>query len=174
MSIPDAPPGAHSGPDLSLRSRAADETQAIGRALGGVLRRNRPAGAVIALNGPLGAGKTCFVGGLARGLGVSGYVRSPTFMLVHEYHGPVPLFHVDLYRLSPEDLSGIGLDEILDGPGVTVIEWADRAAGRLPAELLRIDFAVGPDEDERRLVFRATGAGYHQIVGDLEACASSR
>jgi tRNA threonylcarbamoyladenosine biosynthesis protein TsaE len=174
MSIQGAPPGAHPGPDFSLLSRSADETRAAGRALGDALRRIRPAGAVIALSGPLGAGKTCFVGGLARGLGVSGYVRSPTFMLVHEYDGPVPLFHVDLYRLSAGDLSGIGLDEILEGPGVTVIEWGDRAAGTLPAEVLWIDFAFGTDESERLLVFRATGAGYHQIIRDLEACVSSR
>ena len=126
------------------------------------------------LVGPLGAGKTCFVQGLARGLGVTGYVRSPTFILIHEYAGPVPLYHVDLYRVDPADLDGLGLEEILEGGGVTAIEWADRAAGALPAEQLSVEFAFGEKESDRLLRLEARGDRYRVILEDMARCASSR
>ncbi len=157
-----------------LRSRTPEETRAIGEALGRALLRAGPAGAVVALEGPLGAGKTCLVQGLARGLGVSGYVRSPTFVLIHEYRGPVPLYHVDLYRLAPADLDGLGLEELLDGPGVTAIEWAEHAEGVLPAEHLRVQLAFGEGDDDRLVGLEARGDRYRRIAEDVAACAFSR
>ncbi len=129
---------------------------------------------MVALVGPLGTGKTCFVQGLARGLGVSGYVRSPTFILIHEYRGPVPLFHVDLYRLAPSDLEGLGLEEIVGEEGVTAIEWADHAEGVLPPDHLRVEFAFGEGESDRLLRFGARGDRYRRLLEDVAACASSR
>ena len=181
---------------IVIRSRAPAETRAIGEALGralGLAAPHAPAGgrtgargqsgpgAVLAIDGPLGAGKTCLVQGLARGLGVSGYIRSPTFVIVHEHPGPVPLHHVDLYRLTAADLDGLGLEELFDGPGVTAIEWAERAEatppggrlGLLPPEHLRVSVAFGPADDDREISLEARGDRYRRIVEDI-ACAFSR
>jgi len=157
---------------LLLRSQTPDETRAIGEVLGVALLRAGPAGGVVALAGPLGVGKTCFVQGLARGLGVSGYVRSPTFILIHEYRGPAPLYHVDLYRLTAADLDGLGLEEILDGPGVTAIEWPDQAEAILPPEHLRVALAFGEGDDERLLSLMPRGDRYRRVAEDV-ACAFS-
>lgn len=153
----------------------AEETQRVGEALGAALRgAGDRAPAILALTGPLGAGKTCLVQGLARGLGVSGGVRSPTFTLIHEHPGPVPLFHVDLYRLDTPDVEGLGLDEIIDTPAVTAIEWAERATAMLPAERLLIEFRFGRGESERCLRFVPQGQRYERLVAALRGCGSSR
>lgn len=96
-------------------------------------------GAVVALHGDLGAGKTCFVQGLAAALGIDEPVTSPTYTLIGEYQGRLPLHHIDLYRLSgPEEALGLGLEEYFDADGITAIEWAERAEGLLPPDLLHI------------------------------------
>ena len=157
---------------MQLRSRGPDDTRGIGEALGQALLRAGPAGAVVALWGPLGAGKTCLVQGLARGLGVSGYVRSPTFVLMHEYRGPTPLYHVDLYRLTPDDLGALGLEEVLEGPGVVAVEWPDHAEAILPPERLDVRLAFGDQDDERRVSLVPRGDRYRTIAEDA-ACACS-
>ena len=107
-------------------------------------------GAVIALHGDLGAGKTCFVQGLAAGLGVKGPVHSPTFTLINEYRGDVPLYHLDLYRLHSEDEAwDIGIDQYLSGDGITAIEWAERIAHLLPANTYHIGLDYGPESNQR-------------------------
>ncbi len=161
--------GAHT--PLIVRSRSPEQTRAVGAALGSVLGRMGPAGMVVALSGPLGAGKTCFVQGLASGLGVRGAVRSPTFVLVHEHRGAIPLYHVDLYRLTSHDLDTLGLEEILDGPGVTAIEWADRAGPDVLGAHLGIDVGYGEGDDDRVLRFTPRGDRYHHVVKELAACA---
>src|SRR5262249_10940343 len=127
---------------FAVGTSTAEETQAIGEALGRLLRRavlqDRVA-VVVALEGPLGSGKTCFVHGLARGLGAPGNVRSPTFTLIHEHPGEVPLHHVDLYRLGAADVDGLGLEEVTDRAGVIAIEWPDRATEMLPPEHLTVE-----------------------------------
>jgi tRNA threonylcarbamoyladenosine biosynthesis protein TsaE len=107
----------------TLSSRSPEETRAIGRTLGAALRP----GDVIGLCGQLGAGKTCLVQGIAAGLEVSPSVgvASPTFGIVHEYPGRLTLYHMDFYRLGGSDLDEMGLEEVLEGEGVTVAEWPE-------------------------------------------------
>src|SRR5271170_5998905 len=118
------------------------ETHSLGETLefGGRLARELQQGDVIALSGELGAGKTALVKGIAQGLGITVDVTSPTFTLIHEYSGGrLPLYHIDLYRLDsvPQALA-IGIEDYLNGPGVTVIEWAERIASLLPPHTTRI------------------------------------
>src|SRR5712671_1234439 len=122
-------------------SHGAAETMAFGRQLAAELRP----GDVVALTGDLGAGKTCLVKGIAAGLGVTQEVTSPTFTLIHEYP---PLAHVDLYRL--DSAHGIGLEDYLGGPWITVIEWAEKIEALLPAHTKRIRLAV-IDENARSI-----------------------
>ena len=119
---------------LDLISHSSLHTERLGERLGASARP----GDVFALWGELGTGKTVLAKGLARGLGVSGPVTSPTFLLVHEYDGPVPMYHVDFFRLDPKDVGGVGWEEYLDLDGVVVIEWPDRAAESLPRERLDV------------------------------------
>lgn len=116
-------------------------------------------GDVLALIGDLGAGKTCFVQGLAEGLQVTGPVSSPTFTLVNEYQGRLPLYHMDVYRLNdPEEALDFGLNEYLYGQGVTVIEWADRLGDLLPDSTWRLYFENGDSECQRRIRIQEAGA----------------
>ena len=109
--------------NAEILTQSEDETSTVGERLGASLRR----GDVILLYGELGAGKTAFVRGLARGLGASpDDVSSPTFTLIQEYSGRLTLYHVDLYRLEPREIPDLGLDELVGGDGVVAIEWADR------------------------------------------------
>ncbi|HKV45081.1 MAG TPA: tRNA (adenosine(37)-N6)-threonylcarbamoyltransferase complex ATPase subunit type 1 TsaE [bacterium] len=164
-------------PDAALVNctHTAEETRRAGEALGVALRQaaERDA-AVLALAGPLGAGKTCLVQGLARGLGVSGAVRSPTFTLIHEHRGAIPLVHVDLYRLDAPDLEGLGLEEILDRPGVVAIEWAERAAGVLPPAHLLIELRFGRGDSDRCLRLIPRGGRYERLVAAVRGCGSWR
>lgn len=132
-------------------SKSPEETREIAASLA----RELVAGDVLALHGELGAGKTCFVQGLAAALRVADVVQSPTYPLINEYRGDTPLFHVDLYRV--QDLSEammLGLDEYLQGNGITAIEWAERADGLLPEHTWHLYFEPGGTEDKRRIVAR--------------------
>src|SRR3989344_5899499 len=123
----------------SVVSKGPSETLRIGRALG----RSCRAGDVLALEGDLGSGKTLFVQGLALGLKIArpGEVRSPTFSLIHEYRGRLPLCHADLYRLKSAETLHLGLEEYWGtGRWVTAVEWADRAQKFLPKTSLRVKF----------------------------------
>ncbi|MBN1458936.1 MAG: tRNA (adenosine(37)-N6)-threonylcarbamoyltransferase complex ATPase subunit type 1 TsaE, partial [Armatimonadetes bacterium] len=112
---------------LVLLSFSAEETRRFGDSLARVLAP----GDLLCLFGDLGAGKTTFVQGLARGLGTDEPATSPSFTLIHEHPGPVPLYHLDLYRLGPGDLGEAGVEEALRAPAVLAVEWAER----LPREL---------------------------------------
>ena len=119
------------------------ETLALGEALGARLRP----GDVVALFGDLGSGKTTLTKGIATGMGLPDDIHSPTFTLIHEHIGAVPLYHVDLYRLvSENEVEGIGVEEYIHGGGVTVIEWADRMRPMLPPERLDIDIKMTGDD----------------------------
>ena len=110
-------------------------------------------GTVIALHGELGAGKTCFIQGFAAALGIDEPITSPTYTLIGEYEGRLPLHHIDLYRLSgPEEALGLGLEEYFDVNGITAIEWAERADGLLPPDLLHVE--INADEQTETRTFR--------------------
>jgi len=132
----------------TLISRSPAETQALGERLGARLRP----GAVVACTGELGAGKTCFLQGLARGLGVTADVTSPTFVLINQYRGRLPVYHLDAYRTgSLTELVDLGLEEMLDGDGVTVIEWADKLLPLLPPRTIRVHLS-GLGDEPREIV----------------------
>jgi len=128
-------------------SRSAAETEHLAATFSTQLK----AGDVLALHGDLGAGKTCFIRGLAAGLGVTQPVSSPTYTLVNEYAGgQVPLFHIDLYRLhGVQDAWNVGIEEYIEGNGITAIEWAERAAAALPARTHHVYLRHGASADER-------------------------
>ncbi|MDA0265086.1 MAG: tRNA (adenosine(37)-N6)-threonylcarbamoyltransferase complex ATPase subunit type 1 TsaE [Chloroflexi bacterium] len=133
---------------LHIVSPGPEITQSLGRTIG----EQASAGDVILLTGPLGAGKTCLTQGIALGLGVEGYVRSPTFVLMTRHKGRLTLHHVDLYRMgSPAEAWDLGLDEQLLGEGLCVIEWADRAWEIFPEDCLQIDLDYGADAEQRTI-----------------------
>ena len=133
------------------------ETRAIAARIG----RAAKAGDVVLLVGELGAGKTVFTQGLADGLDIDVPVNSPTFVLLHEYHGRLTLYHYDLYRLSNiEQTVTREWQEFLYGDGVSVVEWADRADGFLPREHLLIKFSI---ESETRRSLELSGVGHRHI-----------
>jgi tRNA threonylcarbamoyladenosine biosynthesis protein TsaE len=150
---------------FSVITSSPEQTWEIGRLLGILLE----AGDTVCLYGDLGAGKTNFAYGIARGLDVQEqYITSPTFTFVNEYQGRVPLYHLDLYRLKgPDELEGIGFDEYLESDGVTVIEWAERAEDELPEESLSVYFSfVG--ETSREIGFRGEGERYEKLAAQLK------
>lgn len=136
-------------------SRSPDETLE----LAAKLAENLEPGDVLALFGELGAGKTTFVQGLAQGLEVSAPVTSPSFALIQEYAGRLPLYHVDLYRLrNVAEALELNLDEYFEGRGVTVIEWAERLGGALPKRAVRIRLEPGSQPNERKIVLTTEDA----------------
>jgi tRNA threonylcarbamoyladenosine biosynthesis protein TsaE len=145
-----------------LVSRSSDDTRRLGEELGRLLS----AGDIVCLYGELGTGKTVLSKGLAIGLGVTGRdtVRSPSFVLIHHYHGRMPVYHADLYRLSgPSDIADIGLHELLGGDGVAMIEWADKLGASLPPE--RLDISLEHQSEETRLItIQGQGLRYRQLV----------
>ena len=122
---------------------------------------------VILLDGELGAGKTCLVQGVARGLGVQTIVRSPTFVFATEHMGRLPLYHVDLYRVNdPREADGLGLDDYIEGDGVCAVEWAERAIDLFPADHLLIEMAH-VDTDGRSLRLIPNGQRYTELLDGL-------
>lgn len=147
----------------ALTTHAPSETRALGSALG----RAASPGTVLALIGPLGAGKTQLAKGVAEGLDVHSVVNSPTFVLMNEHQGRLRLFHVDAYRLDdPQEALAAGLLDEREVEGVTVVEWADRLDGWLPADRLDIELAMEPDGNEelRRLRWRAHGTAHADLA----------
>ncbi len=139
------------------------------RSLGVLIAERLRQGDVIALSGPLGAGKTVLVKGLAEGLGVGKRqpVTSPTFVLMNKYGGRMPLYHFDAYRLrSAADMLALGCEEIFFGSGVSVVEWADRVPECLPEEYLLVSIEI-LGQDSRRIVFTPRGARWADFALEL-------
>ncbi len=152
---------------LSYMTQTPEETMALGKALGTLLQ----GGELLALEGDLGAGKTHFIKGLALGMGVAETVTSPTFNLIHEYSGRLPLAHFDVYRLdSPAELENLGYEAYFYGSGVTAVEWSDQIQAYLPVDYLKIRFtAAGPQQ--RLIQFIPMGEGFGSLLEALqEAC----
>jgi tRNA threonylcarbamoyladenosine biosynthesis protein TsaE len=149
---------------VTITSHTPQQTEQIGSLLGSMLDK----GAIIALTGELGTGKTTLVRGIGRGLAIEeGEVVSPSFTLVNEYEGPLRLFHIDLYRLADErELIGIDYEEYLKADGVVVIEWADRIPQAIPPDALWIMLRY-LNGDSREIVLRTQGDRYKMIIEEL-------
>jgi tRNA threonylcarbamoyladenosine biosynthesis protein TsaE len=150
---------------MKILTRSVDETRQVGARLGEALLGP---GDLVVLAGPLGSGKTAFAQGVARGLGVTDPVVSPTFTIVREYSGRVPLAHVDLYRLERlQELHDLGFDEILDDR-VTLVEWGDAAGPVLPADRLEVRLEMpGHHEQEREIRLAAHGEAWQRRARQL-------
>jgi tRNA threonylcarbamoyladenosine biosynthesis protein TsaE len=145
-----------------------EETVSLGHNLGRLVRE----GDIICLSGDLGSGKTTLVRGIAAGLGVDEPATSPSFTLVHEYQGRLPMYHLDLYRLEPEAGWDLGLGEYL-GRGVTVVEWPEKLGTLLPPEHLWVNMELGAGENERLLGWKARGSRHRRLLEGLRRrCAS--
>ncbi|MGP1432037.1 MAG: tRNA (adenosine(37)-N6)-threonylcarbamoyltransferase complex ATPase subunit type 1 TsaE [Treponema sp.] len=127
---------------MILTTKTAEETIKLGTAIGQLLQP----GDILALQGTLAAGKTQLTKGIAEGLGISEPVTSPTFTIISEYYGRMPLYHIDVYRLgSPEDFLDLGVDDMLYGQGVCVIEWSEKIMSELPSRTILIHIEAQPD-----------------------------
>ncbi len=142
---------------ITVVTKSVDDT----RALGGEVAVLCMPGDVIVLAGDLGTGKTAFTQGLARGLGVEEPVTSPAFILVRSYVGRLPLTHIDVYRLDHiQELVDLGIAELVDEGGVTVVEWGDVVLPALPADFLEVRLAHGETDDDRQIRLRALGRSW--------------
>ena len=154
------------------------ETETAGpegtRALGAALGRLLPPGAVVALHGELGAGKTTFCAGIGAGLETDEPLRSPTYLLCHEADGRLPVLHLDAYfDARMEGLLLEGLAERFSGAGVLLVEWAERMADWLPQGRLEVVLSPGEAEETRKLVFTARGAAAEELLEALEEAWNS-
>lgn len=145
--------------EIRLTSHSEKETESFGRMLALQLRQ----GDVLLLRGDLGAGKTAFARGVARGFGVTGAVASPTFTLLACHEGRAPLHHFDLYRLESEhDFWDAGLEEYVGGQAVAMIEWPEKCESAMPECHLEVCLSYGARETEREIVMRAKG-GFREV-----------
>lgn len=146
---------------LKYLTQSTEETSKIGEQLGKLV----DIGNIICLSGDLGAGKTAFTKGLAKGLGVGDYVTSPTYTIINEYEGRLPLYHFDVYRLNDvEEMYELGYEEYFFGDGVVVLEWADIVKEIIPKERLWITILNSKGDDSREIIMEATGEAYDKIL----------
>ena len=149
---------------VKLISRSPEQTQRLGVRLGELALP----GDVFLLIGGLGTGKTCLTQGVAWGLDIQEYTMSPSFVLVRELHGRLPLYHIDLYRLDHlEEIVDLGLDDYFYGNGICVIEWAEKGLSLLPAERLLIEISYLSDT-ERTFQIKPNGQRYMEMLTQLE------
>jgi len=149
--------------ELELISQSPDDTKKIGAIIGELTVQ----GDVLLLEGKLGAGKTCLTQGIALGLGIDGYVLSPTFVIMRELYGRLPLYHIDLYRLDNiEESIDLGLDDYFYGDGLSVVEWAEKTISIMPQRhlLIRIDYI---SDTERRLLLEPSGERYLELAQNI-------
>jgi len=151
---------------LTVDSDSPEQTNLLGCYLGELAR----SADVFLLVGELGAGKTCLVQGIAQGLAVKEHAFSPSFVLLREYHGRLPLYHIDLYRLEHvSEVADLGLEDYLYGDGVCVVEWADKGPGIVPHEGMHVSLHYVPDYQMRRsIILRPRGERYLELTDDLK------
>jgi tRNA threonylcarbamoyladenosine biosynthesis protein TsaE len=146
--------------ELELISQSPEDTRKIGAIIGELAQP----GDILLLEGKLGAGKTCLTQGIAIGLGIDDYVLSPTFVIMRELYGRLPLYHIDLYRLDDiEESMDLGLDDYFYDDGLSVVEWAEKAISIMPRRhlLIRIDYI---NDTERRLLLEPSGERYLELA----------
>lgn len=150
---------------LRLDSHSPEQTQLLGSYLGELAQK----GDVFLLVGELGTGKTCLVQGIAHGLAIKEYAFSPSFVLLREYHGRLPLYHIDLYRLDRiEEIADLGLEEYFYGKGVCVVEWAEKGPEIVPRESLLISLHyISTSETERSIHLKPRGERYRELTKQL-------
>ncbi len=147
--------------ELTYVCPTEEDTKALGFKLGEILEK----GSIITLSGELGAGKTTFTQGLAKGLGVEKNITSPTFTLMKNYQGRLSLNHIDAYRLENIE-QDLGFEEFLNSDGVTVVEWAIFIPYMLPEELLNVEITIN-DDFSRTIKFTAFGSAYQEVLDKL-------
>ena len=140
---------------LIITSNQAEETFSLGAKLSLLLKQ----GSIVALNGPLGAGKTCFVKGIMSGLGIKEEITSPTYTIISEYEADIsgktiPVFHIDAFRLNgQDDFAAIGGEELIYGNGISIIEWADRIFNSFPGDFFKVNIEITGDNERLIRVF---------------------
>lgn len=152
-------------PSLELTSHSPDDTIKIGALIG----RLASGGDIFLLTGSLGTGKTCLTQGIARGLGIKEHTPSPSFVLVRQFYGRLPLYHIDLYRLDNiNEIADLGLDDYLYSDGVCVIEWAEKGLSLLPREhlMIKIDYL---GDTERHFIFKPGSQRYREMLLKLRS-----
>jgi tRNA threonylcarbamoyladenosine biosynthesis protein TsaE len=155
---------------LNLVTESPEETQRLGTRLGKLAQ----VGDVFLLGGGLGAGKTCLTQGIAWGLDIEGYATSPSFVVVNQYQGRLPLYHIDLYRLDRlEEVIELGLDDYLYGRGVCVVEWAEKALDMFPKEHLLVEMSYLSDTS-RNLVLKPVGERYVELLSQLNTAPRTK
>ena len=148
---------------ITLASRSPEQTQRLGKRLGELTK----AGDVFLLTGNLGSGKTCLTQGIAWGLGIKEYAFSPSFVIIREYNGRLPLYHIDFYRLDRiQEIADLGLEDYLYGKGLCVVEWADKGLALMPEEHLLINLSYVSDI-ERTISLEPTGHRYNELLSSL-------
>ena len=149
---------------FKLISHSPEQTQRLGVSIGELTLP----GDIFLLVGGLGTGKTCLTQGIVWGLNIKEYALSPSFVIMRELHGRLPLYHIDLYRLDHiDEIEELGLDDYLYGNGVCVVEWAEKGLSVLPAEHLMIQISFLSDT-ERSFQFKPSGQRYREILGQLK------
>jgi tRNA threonylcarbamoyladenosine biosynthesis protein TsaE len=151
---------------LTFNSHSPEQTQLLGSYLGKLARKAD----VFLLTGELGTGKTCLVQGMARGLNVKEYAFSPSFVILRQYRGRLPLYHIDFYRLDCiEEIAGLGLQDYFYGDGVCVVEWAEKGLQLVPQDNLLISIQYVPSSHTGRSIrLKSQGARYNELIKQLK------
>ncbi|WKV09815.1 tRNA (adenosine(37)-N6)-threonylcarbamoyltransferase complex ATPase subunit type 1 TsaE [Thermoanaerobacterium sp. CMT5567-10] len=150
---------------MSFKTKSPIETEKIGFKLGNLLKR----GSIVLISGELGVGKTVLTKGIAKGMGIDDYVTSPTFMIVNEHLGDIPLYHFDVYRIEDyTELYDIGYEEYFYGDGVCVIEWPEKIKPLIPKENIFIRMNMGDTFDERTIEIESHGEKYDEVVKEMK------
>lgn len=155
--------------NLTIITKSPEETKNLGKEVGKLAKP----GDLLAFYGELGAGKTCFIQGISQELEVKDYVTSPSFTIVNEYQGKIPIYHFDLFRLYTEEILELGYEEYFYGEGLTVIEWAEKIEQLLPKEHLKIDIKF-KDLYERTISFISQGDRFDKLLKELSRIENIR
>ncbi|RKD32350.1 tRNA (N6-adenosine(37)-N6)-threonylcarbamoyltransferase complex ATPase TsaE [Thermohalobacter berrensis] len=149
---------------MKIVTNSPEETKEFGYKLGTLLK----GGDILCLSGDLGAGKTTLTQAIAEGMGIEDYITSPTFTIINEYEGKLPLYHFDVYRLEgPEAMDDLGYEEYFYSNGVCIIEWANLIEEILPEERINITIKRGNGENKREIIIDGVGKRHEEIIDNL-------